>query len=79
MRWHDDHFVEDGEMCYCSDSPTWKHFNALHPSFVAKSSNVRLSLCINGFQPFRQFGSQYSSLPIILTPYNLPLEMCMKE
>ena len=79
MRWHDDHFVEDGEMRHCSDSPAWKHFNAMHPSFVAECRNVRLGLCTDGFQPFRQSGSQYSSWPIILTPYNLPPEMCMKE
>ena len=79
MRWHDDHFVEDGEMRHCSDSPAWKHFNAMHPSFAAESRNVRLGLCTDGFQPFGQSGSQYSSWPVILTPYNLPLEMCMKE
>ena len=79
MRWHNDHFVEDGEMRHCSDSPAWKHFNVMHPLFAAESRNVRLSLCADGFQPFRQFGSQYSSWPVILTPYNLPPKMCMKE
>ena len=66
-------------MCHCSDSPTWKHFNAMHPSFAAESRNVRLGLCTDEFQPFGQSGSQYSLWPIILTPYNLPPEMCMKE
>ena len=72
MRWHDDHFVEDGEMRHCYDSLAWKHFNAMHPSFAAESRNVRLGLCTDGFQPFGQSGSQYSSWPVILTPYNLP-------
>ena len=79
MRWHDDHFVEDGEMRHCFDSPAWKHFNAMHPSFAAESRNVILGLCTDGFQPFGQSRSQYSSWLVILTPYNLPLEMCMKE
>ena len=52
MRWHDDHFVEDGEMRHCYDSPAWKHFNAMHPLFAAESRNVRLGLCTDGFQPF---------------------------
>ena len=53
MRWHDDHFVEDGEMRHCCDSPAWKHFNAMHPSFAAESRNVILGLCTDGFQPFK--------------------------
>ena len=51
----------------------------MHPLFAAESHNVRLGLCTDGFQPFGQFGSQYSSWYVILTPYNLPPEMCMKE
>ena len=79
MRWHDYHFVEDGEMRHCSDSPAWKHLNAMHPSFVVESRTVILGLCIDGFQRFRQSGSQFCSWLVILTPYNLPLEMCMKK
>ena len=51
----------------------------MHPSFAAKSRNVILGLCTDEFLPFEQSGSQYSSWLVILTPYNLPLEMCMKE
>ena len=79
MRWHDEHFVEDGEMRHCSNSPAWKHFNVMHPSFAAERRNVILGLCTDGFQQFEQSGSQYSSWPVIVTPYNLPSEMCMKE
>ena len=61
------------------DSPAWKPFNLMHLSFAAERRNVRLGLCTDGFQPFGQSGSRYSSWPVILTPYNLPLEMCMKE
>ena len=66
-------------MHHCSDSPGWKHFNAMHPTFAAKNRNVRLGLCTDGFQPFGKSRSQYSSWPVILTPYNLPPEMCIKE
>ena len=79
MRWHDDHDKEDGVMHHPSDSKAWFHFDQMHPSFSAESRNVRLGLCTDGFQPFGQSGKQYSCWPIIVTPYNLPPGMCMKE
>lgn len=79
MRWHAEHDHEDGVMCHCSDATTWKHFNKTHPSFAAEVRNVRLGLCTDGFQPFGQSGQQYSSWPVIVTPYNLPPWLCMKE
>ena len=66
-------------MCHPSDSEAWKHFNRTHPSFSYECRNVRLGLCTDGFQPFGQSGQQYSSWPVIVTPYNLPPWMCMKE
>ncbi|KAL4573652.1 hypothetical protein LXL04_020466 [Taraxacum kok-saghyz] len=56
-----------------------KHFDVIHPSFVAERRNVRLGLCTYGFQPFGISGSQHSTWTIIITPYNLPPSMCMKE
>ena len=66
-------------MRYCSDSIAWKHFNIVHPDFAVENRNVRLGLCIDGFQPYRQSGQQYSSWPVILMVYNLPPWLCMKE
>ncbi|XP_039119063.1 uncharacterized protein LOC120255272 [Dioscorea cayenensis subsp. rotundata] len=80
MRCHCEHEMEkDGVMRHCSDSPAWKHFDKMHPSFASECRNVRLGLCTDGFQPFRQSGQQYSSWPVIVTPYNLPPWMCMKD
>ncbi|XP_039120731.1 uncharacterized protein LOC120257299 [Dioscorea cayenensis subsp. rotundata] len=79
MRWHAEHEAEEGVMRHCSDSLAWKHFSNTHPSFAAESWNVRLGLCTDGFQPFGQSGQQFSSWPVIVTPYNLPPSMCMKE
>ena len=70
---------EDGVMCHCSDSEAWKHFNHSHPDFAAESRNVRLGLCTDGFNLFGQSGQQYSLWPVIVTPYNLPPWMCMKD
>ena len=72
MRWHAEHMSEDGVMRHCSDSEAWKHFNHSHPDFAAESRNVRLGLCTDGFNPFGKSGQQYSSWPVIVTPYNLP-------
>ncbi|XP_021631792.1 uncharacterized protein LOC110629188 [Manihot esculenta] len=79
MTWHNDHANDDGVMRHSSDAPAWKHFNQTHPTFAMEARNVRLGLCTDGFQPFGQSGQQYSSWPVILTPYNLPPGMCMKD
>ncbi|XP_049347869.1 uncharacterized protein LOC125812416 [Solanum verrucosum] len=79
MRWHQEHTQEEGVMRHPSDSEAWKHFNETHPFFASDPRNVRLGLCTDGFQPFAQSGRKYSSWPVIVTPYNLPPGMCMKE
>ncbi|KAJ8769380.1 hypothetical protein K2173_002584 [Erythroxylum novogranatense] len=79
MRWHAEHDQEDGVMRHPSDALAWKHFNDTHVHFAIESRNMRLGLSTDGFQPFGQSGQQYSSWPVIITPYNLPPWMCMKK
>ncbi|KAJ8752117.1 hypothetical protein K2173_001792 [Erythroxylum novogranatense] len=79
MRCHAKHEQKDGVMTHPSDALAWKHFNDTHVEFAVDSRNVRLGLSTDGFQPFGQSGQQYSSWPIIITTYNLPPWMCMKE
>ncbi|KAM3269420.1 hypothetical protein P3S67_030302 [Capsicum chacoense] len=79
MTWHHEHIKEDGVMRHPSDSEAWKNFNESHSFFADEPRNVRLGLCTDGFQPFIQSGRKYSSWPVIVTPYNLPSGMCMKE
>ena len=74
MTWHQAHDTVDGVMVYPSNSEAWKRFNSVHPDFSAKSRNVRLGLCTDGFNPFRPFAAPYSCWPVILTIYNLPPE-----
>ena len=38
---------------------------------------MRLGLCADGFTPFSQSATPYSCWPVIVTPYNLPPELCM--
>ncbi|GJX62488.1 hypothetical protein Tco_0295388 [Tanacetum coccineum] len=79
MRWHDEHVQEDGVMSHPFDAEAWKHFDQTYPPFTEETRNVRLGLCTYGFQPFGQSGKQYSCWPVIVTPYNLPSWMCMKD
>ena len=69
-----------GVMRHPSDGEAWKHFDEVYPDFAADSRNVRLLLCSDGFTPYIQaLAKPYSCWPIIVTPYNLPLEMCMTK
>ena len=79
MRWHAEHVVEDDVMQHPSDSIAWKHFNDVNLDFAIEIRNVRLGLCTYGFQPFGQSGQQYSCWLVIVTMYNLPPWLCMKD
>lgn len=78
MRWHSKR-QRDGVLCHPFDGKAWKHFDMTYPDFAKESRNVRLGLCTDGFAPFVSFDKLYSTWPVILTPYNLPLWMCMKN
>lgn len=57
-----------------------EYFDRIHPDFAAEPRNVRLGLCFDGSTPSVQAsGSEYSCWLLIITPYNLPLEMCMEK
>jgi hypothetical protein len=78
MTWHQSHDAVNRVMVHPSDDEAWKHFNSVHPYFLAESRNVRLELCIDGFNQFRSFAAPYSCWPVILTVYNLSPGMCMR-
>ena len=80
MTWHHTNQTSSGTMRHPSDGEAWKHFDRTHPDFAAEPRNVRLGLCSDGFAPYVQAsGSAYSCWPVIVTPYNLPPEMCMTK
>jgi len=76
MRWHHKK-RQPGVLCHPSDGEAWKHFDQTYPNFAAEPRNVRLGLCTDGFTPFNQSATPYSCWPVIVTPYNLPPELCM--
>ena len=63
-------------MCHPSDAAEWKHFQDIHSQFAEEPRNVYLGLCTDGFNPFGM-SRNHSLWPVILTPYNLPPDMCM--
>ncbi|GJZ07849.1 hypothetical protein Tco_0542132 [Tanacetum coccineum] len=46
---------------------------------LSEPRNVRLELVVDGFNPFDNHSQSYSMWMVILTTYNLPPWLCMKE
>ncbi|XP_070660442.1 uncharacterized protein [Malus domestica] len=61
------------------DSSAWKHLDNLYPDFASKIQNVRLGLASDGFNPFGKMRNDHSTWPVVLSVYNLPPWMCMKQ
>ncbi|KAJ9535265.1 hypothetical protein OSB04_un001636 [Centaurea solstitialis] len=80
MTWHaTGQCKEIGKMRHPVDGTSWKHFDATYPYFAAEPRNVRLGLAADGFNPFGNMSTSYSMWPVILTTYNIPPWLCMKE
>ncbi|XP_024634618.1 uncharacterized protein [Medicago truncatula] len=80
MTWHYYNKPNSGVMRHPCDGVAWKHFDQVHRDFAEDPHNVRLGLCSDGFIPYIQASATpYSCWPILLTPYNVPLEMCMSK
>ncbi|KAL1321193.1 hypothetical protein AAHE18_14G110700 [Arachis hypogaea] len=79
MLWHHQNRRNDDVMTHPSHGEAWKHFDTKHPHFSSESRNVRLGICFDGFSPNVHFSTPYSCWPVIVTPYNLPAHMCMKD
>ncbi|KAG8478767.1 hypothetical protein CXB51_028628 [Gossypium anomalum] len=79
MRWHNDQRTDDGLLRHPVDSLAWKSFDSKFSSFASDPRNVRLELAADGFNPFKIMSTSYSTWPVVLVPYNLPLWICMKQ
>ncbi|GKV32265.1 hypothetical protein SLEP1_g40882 [Rubroshorea leprosula] len=77
MTWHLKCNDDSDEVIHPVGSQAWKHFEETYPTFAAEPRNVRLGLCIDGFNPFGPSASAYSCWPVFLTVYNLSPELCM--
>ncbi len=83
MTWHSENYERrkmSGELRHPSDGMAWKHFDQVYPEFASEPRNVRLGLCSDGFTPYTQVSATpYSCWPVLVTPYNLPPDMCMSK
>nr|GFB28964.1 hypothetical protein [Tanacetum cinerariifolium] len=61
------------------DGRAWKNFDTKYLNFTKEPRNVRLGLAVDGFNPFGNLSQSCNMWPVILTTYNLPLWLCMKE
>nr|BAJ33519.1 CACTA transposable element [Dahlia pinnata] len=79
MIWHSTGRSEEGTMRHPVDGSSWKEFDIRYPNFSREPRNVRLGLAADGFNPFGNMSSAHSTWPVVLTTYNLPPWLCMKE
>nr|GEX71569.1 hypothetical protein [Tanacetum cinerariifolium] len=80
MTWHATRkCMEPGKMQHPVDGRAWKNFDTKYPNFTKELRNVQLRLAADGFNPFGNLSQAYSMWSVILTTYNLPPWLCMKE
>ncbi|GJR94126.1 reverse transcriptase domain-containing protein [Tanacetum coccineum] len=80
MTWHATRkCTNPGKMQHPVDGRAWKKFDTRYPDFTAEPRNVRLGLAADGFNPFGNLSQSYNMWHVILTTYNFPPWLCMKE
>nr|GFD20780.1 hypothetical protein [Tanacetum cinerariifolium] len=80
MIWHaTGKCTEPGKMQHPVDGRAWKKFDTKYLDLAKEPTNVRLGLAADGFNPFGNLSLAYSMWPMILTTYNMPSWLCMKE
>nr|GEW74084.1 hypothetical protein [Tanacetum cinerariifolium] len=80
MTWHaTEKCIEPDKMQHPVDGRAWKKFDNKYPYFAEEPRNVRLGLAADGFNPFGNLSQSYSMWSVILTTYNLPPWLCLKE
>ncbi|XP_052625705.1 uncharacterized protein LOC128132784 [Lactuca sativa] len=70
---------EDGVMRHPVDGECWQQFDVDYPDFSSEPRNVRVGLAADGFNLFGNMCNLHSTWPVVLTTYNLPPWLCMKE
>nr|GFA29891.1 hypothetical protein [Tanacetum cinerariifolium] len=80
MTWHaTGKCTEPGKIQHPVDGKAWKDFDTKYLDFAEEPRKVRLGLAADGFNPFGNLSRSYSMWPMILTTYNLPSWLCIKE
>lgn len=79
MSWHSTLRPKDEVLRHPADSPAWAKLDETFSEFGNESRNVRLGLASDGFNPFGIMSSSHSTWPVVMSVYNLPPWLCMKQ
>jgi hypothetical protein len=82
IRWHKEG-IRDSEdvdiMSHHVDVEAWHALDHFDLEFTRDPRSVRLGLSTDGFQSYSSDSTVYSCWPVLVMPYNLPLNKCLKE
>lgn len=70
---------KDGVTRMVVDSKFWKYIEVKWPHFKNDPRNARISLAMDGVNPFGDLRTTYSIWPVLITNNNLPPWMAMKN
>ena len=80
MKWHQEKCIgEEDILRYPADGEAWKDFDKSYPWFAQDPRNVRLGLASDGFNPLANMYNSYNIWLVMLVPYNMPPQKCMKQ
>ncbi|XP_021836211.1 uncharacterized protein [Spinacia oleracea] len=79
LVWHDEGRKKDGNIRHPADALQWKHIDETFPEFGKEARNLRLALSTDGMNPYGTLSCQHSTWPVLLSIYNLPPWLCMKQ
>jgi len=79
MLWHSKNNSLDGLVRLPCESKAWKHVHGKYPTFVVDPRNVHVALSTNGVNPFKLTHSTWSTWPVMLLNYNIPLWLTIKR
>jgi hypothetical protein len=82
MRWHKEGKRDSEDlniMSHPADTEAWEALDRFDPEFARDHRSVRLDLSTDGFQPHNEASSQYSCWPVVIMPYNLSSNKCLKQ
>jgi hypothetical protein len=82
MRWHNEGKCDSEDpdiMSHTADNEAWEALDRSDPEFARDPRSVRLVLSTNGFQPHSVTSSPNSCWPVLIMPYNLSPNKCLKQ
>nr|GEV84922.1 hypothetical protein [Tanacetum cinerariifolium] len=77
LFWGEDH--KHKQSCPVCNTSRWKDDNTPGKKVPKKNKKCSIKFVADGFNPFDNLSQSYSMWPVILTTYNLPPWLCMKE